>query len=186
MSFPHFSTGRTLWCVLALFMAARHCDAQAVNSPGESIPRTTVREVAPDTDAGIVSEVASADFVVLTENGGTPVRYTSSPATVYVDEAGGPVARALVTIGLPVTVQFTRAGERRLASRVTVRRQTGRKTIAPTVIEPRRPVVLPPAVAELPIMAPKEVPLIVVEKKARRVPVESTDRPGAVGTLERP
>jgi len=150
----------------------------------KSVPGTTTTETDTTTTTGLVSEIAPDGFIVRTENGTTPIRYSSSASTTYVDEAGRPVARELVTSGLPVTVRYRRVGERLIAEHVVVRKPTS-TTNGATVIERNTTVTPPPIVVEKPVVVEKKVP-VVVEKKVyvdRPVVVEKkvfVDRPVVV------
>jgi hypothetical protein len=137
---------------------------------GQTVSSTTTST----TSSGLVSELAPDGLVIRTETSTVPIRYSFSAATTYVDETGAPVSRELVTSGLPVTVQYSRDGERLIADRVVVRRQTTTTTAAPALVEKTTTITPPPTVVEKvvekPVIVEKRVP-VVVEKK---VPV---DRP---------
>ena len=53
-----------------------------------------------------------------------PIRYLYSTRTTYVDESGAPVSLETVKSGLPVTVYYTREGERMNAVKVIVHKPT--------------------------------------------------------------
>ncbi len=146
--------------------------ANAQTTPGtttttvQSVPGTTTTETTTTTTAGLISELAPDGLVVRTETG--TARYSSSASTIYVDETGRAVARELVTSGLPVTVHYSRSGDRLIADRVVVRRQTSTTTAAPTVIERNTTITNPPVVIEKPVIVEKKVYVdrpVVVEKK---------------------
>src|SRR4051812_21395236 len=61
----------------------------AAPESGQTVTTTTT------TNTGLISEVMPDGFLVRTDNG-APTRYFQSENTVYVDEAGRPVARELV------------------------------------------------------------------------------------------
>ena len=83
------------------------------------------------TYAGTVSEFTpSKTIIVRSEAGAEPGNYAVTKETVYVDEAGAPVTVERVTKGSPVTVYYTRDGDRVFASRVVVHSQ-------PTLIKAR-------------------------------------------------
>jgi hypothetical protein len=66
---------------------------------------------------------ACADTIVIrSETAPTPVRYSYSKATTYVDETGAPVSMETVKSGLPVTVYYAKVGNLLVANRVVVRR----------------------------------------------------------------
>lgn len=139
--------------------------------------QVTATTTSTTTTAGMVSEAGPDSITVRTETSTEPVRYSFSQSTTYVDEAGAPVSRELVRSGLPVTVHYIRDGERLVADRVIVRRQTTTTAQpAPTVIERNTTITKPPVVIERqvdrPVVVEKKVPVI-VEKK---VPVY-VDRP---------
>jgi len=162
--------------------------ANAQTTPGsttavETVPGTTTTETTTTTTAGLISELAPDGLVIRTETG--TARYSSSASTIYVDETGRAIARELVTSGRPVTVHYTRSGERLIADRVIVRRQANTTTVAPTVIERNTTITNPTVVVEKPVIVEKKVP-VVVEKKVyvdRPVAVEKkvyVDRPVVV------
>jgi len=128
-----------------------------------SVPGTTTTETTTTTTTGLLSEIAPDGFIVRTESGAAAIRYSSSASTTYVDETGRPVARELVTSGLPVTVRYRRVGERLIAEHVVVR-QPSSTTTGATVIERDSAVTRPPIVIEKPVIVEKKVPVI-VEKK---------------------
>ncbi len=73
------------------------------------------------TIAGTVSEFTpSKTIIVKSGTGAEAGNYLVTNETVYVDEAGVPVTVERITQGSPVTVYYTRDGERVLASRVVV------------------------------------------------------------------
>ena len=112
--------------------------------------------VTTTTSAGTVSEFSPDTLVIRSETSPTPVRYSYTGSTTYVDETGAPVSRELVRSGLPVTVHYVQEGDRMIANRVVVRRQTT-TTTAPTVIERNTTVTTPPVVVEKPVIVEKPV-----------------------------
>ncbi|MEA3213488.1 MAG: hypothetical protein QOE70_6545 [Chthoniobacter sp.] len=154
------------------------CSAAILSGPiahGQAVSSTTTSTT---TSAGLISEVGSDALVIRTETSPTPIRYGFTPSTVYLDETGAPVSREVVRSGVPVTVEYVQDGERLVASRVIVRRQTTTTTNpAPTVIErnttiTRPPVVIDrPVVVEKPVIVEKKVPVIVEKKVLVEKPV---------------
>ncbi len=69
-----------------------------------------------------------------TTTSSSPISYTFSKTTTYVDQDGNPVSVDVVKSGMPVTVYYTQDGDRMVASKVVVRRTTTTDT-APAVIE---------------------------------------------------
>ena len=74
------------------------------------------------TSAGTISDFGKEMFMIRSENSPEPVRYTYSKTTIYVDEAGRPVSVETVKSGLPVTVYYTKVGDKMVATKVIVRK----------------------------------------------------------------
>lgn len=89
--------------------------------PAREVTRTTTT-----TTTGTVSELGDGRIVVRSETEKAPLGYTFTKTTTYEDEAGNPVSVETVRSGLPVTVHYTRDGDRMLANRVIVRRTPAR------------------------------------------------------------
>jgi len=62
----------------------------------------------------------SEKLVVRTDANPTPIQYVVTKATTVVDETGAPVAINRLALGAPLSVQYTTAGDRLVASRVIV------------------------------------------------------------------
>jgi hypothetical protein len=99
-----------------------------------SIAQTTV-ETTTTNSAGTISEFSPDTIVIRSETAPEPVRYSYSKTTTYVDEAGQPVTMETVKSGLPVTVYYTRVGDRLVANRVVVRKTVTTTPTAPAVVE---------------------------------------------------
>ena len=74
--------------------------------------------------AGTISELGQDTIVVQSESSSSPIRYSSTKSTTYIDETGAPVSVETVKSGLPVTVYYTREGDRMVADKVVVRKTT--------------------------------------------------------------
>lgn len=74
--------------------------------------------------AGTISEVSPDAIVVRTETSSSPMNYSYTKSTTYVDDTGAPVSMETVKSGLPVTVYYTREGDRLIANKVVVRKTT--------------------------------------------------------------
>ena len=81
--------------------------------------------------AGTISELGQDTIVVQTETNSSPMRYSSTKSTTYVDERGMPVSVETVKSGLPVTVYYTRDGDSMVANKVVVRKTTTTTTGSP-------------------------------------------------------
>jgi hypothetical protein len=61
----------------------------------------------------------------------TPLSYTSSKTTTYVDESGNTVSSETVKSGAPVTVFYTQDGDKMVATKVIVHKTTTTTTHSP-------------------------------------------------------
>jgi hypothetical protein len=96
---------------------------------------TTTSQTSTTTSAGTISTYSPDVMTVRTETSSTPVSYSFSKTTTYVDENGNPVSVDVVRSGVPVTVYYTQDGDRMVASKVVVRKIVSTDTPAPAVIE---------------------------------------------------
>ena len=88
-----------------------------------TLAQTAVKETTTTTTtAGTISEFGPETIIIRTETAPEPVRYTYSKTTTYVDETGAPVSIETVKSGLPVTVYYTKVGDRMVATKVIVRK----------------------------------------------------------------
>jgi hypothetical protein len=94
--------------------------------------QATVETTTTTNSAGTISEFGPELLVVRTETAPEPIRYSYTTKTVYVDETGAPVTMTTVKSGLPVTVYYTKVGDKMVASKVVVKR---------TVVAPAAPVI---------------------------------------------
>jgi len=74
------------------------------------------------TSAGTISEFSPDAFVIKSETSTTPMHYSYTKRTTYVDENGAPVSMDIVKSGVPVTVYYTRDGDNMVATKVIVRK----------------------------------------------------------------
>lgn len=109
--------------VLALSVLVLPCSALAQ----EQMSVTTTET------AGTISELNPDTIVVRSATSSSPMRYSSTKSTTYVDETGAPVSVETVKSGLPVTVYYTRDGDRLIADKVMVRKTTTTTTGNPMI-----------------------------------------------------
>ena len=87
--------------------------------------KVTVDTVTKTTETGgTISEVSPDTIVIRTETSSSPMKYSYTKTTTYVDETGAPVSIKTVKSGLPVTVYYTLEGDRMIANKVMIRRTT--------------------------------------------------------------
>ena len=101
-----------------------------------ALAQTVVRETTTTTNsAGTISEFSPDTIIIRSETSPEPLRYSYTKTTTYVDETGAPVTIETVKSGLPVTVYYTKVGDRLVANRVVVRKATVVTPVAPAIIE---------------------------------------------------
>ncbi len=88
------------------------------------------------TSEGTVSNFTPDSMVVQTSSSTSPITYSYSKTTTYVDENGNPVSVETVHSGLPVTVYYTQDGDRFVADKVVVRRTESTTSAAPAPAPP--------------------------------------------------
>ncbi len=96
---------------------------------------TTVNTSTTTETAGTISDFGPDRIVVRSETSSSPMHYSSTKSTTYVDDMGNPVSVETVKSGLPVTVYYTREGDRMIANKVVVRKTTTRTIEKPAVEE---------------------------------------------------
>ncbi len=100
-----------------------------------AVAQTVVKETTTTNSAGTISEFSPDTIIIRSETSPEPLRYSYTKTTTYVDEAGAPVTMETVKSGLPVTVYYTKVGDRLVANRVVVRKTTVVTPAAPAIIE---------------------------------------------------
>jgi hypothetical protein len=110
--------------VLALAVLIMPC---ALFAQQEKVTVTTTETT------GTISDVKPDTIVVRTETSSSPTSYSYTKSTTYVDDKGSPVSIETVKSGMPVTVYYTREGDRMIANRVVVRKTTTTTTEHPTI-----------------------------------------------------
>jgi|ERR1035437_803225 hypothetical protein len=92
------------------------------------VAQTEEKTTTTTTSDGSISEFGPETIVIKTVKSTTPVRYTYTKTTTYVDENGSPVSMEVVKSGVPVTVYYDKQGDKMVASKVIVRKT---KTVVP-------------------------------------------------------
>ena len=83
---------------------------------------TTSTTVTTTESAGAISEFSPDSIVIRSETNSSPSHYSYTDKTTYVDETGATVSSETVKSGMPVTVYYTREGDRMIADKVVVRK----------------------------------------------------------------
>jgi hypothetical protein len=101
--------------------------ANAAVAQTSSTSTTTTTPAASSTittSAGTISQFSPDIIVVQSSTSASPVSYSYSKTTTYVDENGNPVSTETVKSGAPVTVYYTQDGDKMIATKVIVRKTT--------------------------------------------------------------
>jgi CRISPR/Cas system-associated exonuclease Cas4 (RecB family) len=122
-------------CIRAVVLGAMLAAAGITSGFAQST--TTQSTTTTTSSAGTISDFSPDAMTVRTETSSTPVNYTFSKTTTYVDENGNPVSVDVVKSGVPVTVYYTQDGDHMLASKVVVRKVVTTDP-ATTVIEQKK------------------------------------------------
>jgi hypothetical protein len=107
--------------------------AVAVSVPAETVEKTTTSET---TYRGTVSEINPSQIIVKSDSG-SPMTYTVTNKTTYVDADGNVVTRESIA-NQPVTVYYSKDGDTTTVSKVQVTRGGGVTTRRETTTEERR------------------------------------------------
>ena len=93
---------------------------------GEEVQKktTTTTETTTTNSSGTVTTFGPDSIAIRTTTSSAPVTYEFSETTTYVDEAGNPVEETTVTTGSPVTVFYSKDGDKMVASKVVVKKKT--------------------------------------------------------------
>jgi len=115
-------TMKTL-CGLALLGLALYAPSALAQQVQEK-KTTTTTTTTMTSSSGTISQFGPDEFVIQTSPAAAPVTYEYSETTTYVDEAGNPVQIETVKTGVPVTVYYTKSGDKMVANKVVVKRTT--------------------------------------------------------------
>jgi hypothetical protein len=105
--------------------------ALAVLSMPYSVFAQDKMTVTTTESAGTISEINPDTLMIRSETSTSPMKYTYTKKTIYVDERGMPVSVETVKSGLPVTVYYTNQGNNMVAEKVVVRKTTTTTTDGP-------------------------------------------------------
>jgi len=106
-----FITRYVATLIVALGLAA------TATLPAQGVTTTTTKEV---TSEGTISSFEPQSFVIRSEGAPAPLTYSYTTTTRYVDDSGAVITREMIKPGVPVTVYYTRDGDRLIAGRVIV------------------------------------------------------------------
>jgi hypothetical protein len=101
----------------------------------ETTEETTTTTTTSTT--GVVDGLTSGALIVKSPSDPTPLSYTYSKTTTYVDEDGNPVAVETLKSGAPVTIYYSKSADGLVASKVVVKKHVDPATGATTIEEKR-------------------------------------------------
>ena len=111
-----------------------------VASAQTTAPATTSITTTTTSD-GTISQFGPDQILIKSESSPSPLSYTYSKTTTYVDENGAPVSVETVKSGLPVTVYYTKVGDTLVATKVIVRKAvivTPAAVVTPSAVEVKK------------------------------------------------
>ena len=110
----------------AMLFTANVAFGQSTATAGSGVIVTpaSTSTVTTTTSDGTVSDFGPDTFVVKSTTSTTPLSYSYSKTTTYVDENGNPVSSETVKSGAPVTVYYTQDGDKMIATKVVVKKTT--------------------------------------------------------------
>ncbi len=120
---------KKLNCLHVVALGAFLATASATGAYCQTTSETTTSSTT--TSAGTVSDFTPSVITVRSESSSSPVSYSYSKTTTYVDESGNPVSQETVRSGAPVTVYYTQDGSRMMASKVVVHKSVTEMAPAP-------------------------------------------------------
>ncbi len=109
-------------CGLALLGVALAAPSVLADPVRQKKPTTTTTTTM--NRSGFVSELGPDTIVIRTATSVSPFTYQSTETTTFVDEAGNPVATDVVKSGAPVTIYYSKSGEKMVATKVVVKETT--------------------------------------------------------------
>lgn len=109
---------KTMLAILSATLTAGAFTCAPVAFAADTVVATTTTNT-----AGEITEFSPETIIIRSESAPQPIRYSYTKTTTYVDENGAPVSMELVKSGLPVTVYYTKDGDRMIASKVVVRKK---------------------------------------------------------------
>jgi hypothetical protein len=108
-------------CALTLLSVA--LSSPTLAEPARQKKPTTTTTIMMNR-SGFVSELGPETIVIRTATSVLPFTYQSTETTTFVDEAGNAVAEEMVKSGVPVTVYYSKSGEKMVAAKVIVKETT--------------------------------------------------------------
>ena len=105
-------------CGLALLGVALYAPSALAQQAQEKNTATTTMTT---SSSGTVSQLRPTSIAIKATPTSSPVTYEFTDATTYFDEAGNPVDMQAMKSGVPVTVYYSKQGDKMVATKVIVK-----------------------------------------------------------------
>jgi hypothetical protein len=83
--------------------------------------KTTTTTTTTTSSSGTVSQLGPSSIVIKATPMSSPLTYEFNELTTYFDEVGNPVDLDVVKSGVPVTIYYSRQGDKMIANKVIVK-----------------------------------------------------------------
>jgi hypothetical protein len=111
-------------CGLTLLSLALYAPSALGDEIQQQKKTTTTTTTTTMNSSGTVSSFGPDQIVIRTGTSTSPITYESTETTTFVDEAGNPVEQTTITAGSPVTVYYSKSGDKMVATKVVVKKTT--------------------------------------------------------------
>jgi len=111
---------RTL-CGLTLLSLALYAPSALADEVQKKKTTTEETTISTTNSSGTVSSFSPDMIVIRTTTSSMPITYQSNQSTTFVDESGKPVDVAVIQSGMPVTVFYSKSGDKLVATKVVVK-----------------------------------------------------------------
>jgi len=117
------NTFRTL-CGLTLLSFALYAPSVLADEVQKKKTTTEETTVSTTNSSGTISSFSPDQIVIRTTTSSMPITYQSTETTTFVDETGKPVDVAVIQAGVPVTVYYSKSGDKMVATKVIIKNTT--------------------------------------------------------------
>ena len=114
---------RTL-CGLTLLSLALYAPSVLADEVQKKKTTTEETTISTTNSSGTISSFSPDTIVIRTTTSSMPITYQSNEKTTFVDETGNPVDVAVIQSGVPVTVYYSKSGDKMVATKVIVKSTT--------------------------------------------------------------
>src|SRR5262249_11495606 len=111
-------------CGLTLLCLALYAPSALGDELQQQKKTTTTTTTTTTNSSGTVSSFSPDQIVIRTSPTANPLMYQFEESTTFVDEAGNPVERTQITSARPVTVYYSKHGDKMVDPKVVVKKPT--------------------------------------------------------------